>query len=139
MKTTTPAELVNAYAAAIGEPASAHLADAARRVFNGEDAAPVHHDEVKFMREVIEDHEKDPGALRELFEDLKAGAVYGHQVNNVPYPFFWENVGIHDGYIKWNHYGASANDVSMNDLAFVVFTIFKTTPRAFMQEYERRA
>lgn len=128
MKTTTPAELVNAYAAAIGEPAPAHLAD----------AAPVHHDEVKFMREVIEDHEKDPGALRELFDSLQAGAVYGHRVNNVPCPFFWENIGIHAGWIKWNHYGASANRVTMHDLAFVVFVIFKTTPREFMSKYERR-
>lgn len=138
MKTTTPAELVNDYAAAIGEPTPAHLADAARRVFNGEDAAPVHYDEVKHMREVIEDHEKDPGALRELFDSLKAGDIYGHQVNNVPCPFFWENIGIHAGWIKWNHYGASANRVTMHDLAFVVFDIFKTTPREFMQEYERR-
>lgn len=137
MKTTTPAELVSAYAAAIGEPTPTHLADAARRVFNGEDPAPVHYDEVKYMREVIEDHEKDPGALRELFNSLKAGDVYGHQVNNVPCPFFWENIGIHDGYIKWNHYGASANRVTMHDLAFVVFVIFKTTPREFMAEYER--
>ena len=129
MKTTTPAELVNAYAAAMGEPAPAYLADAARRM---------HHDEVKFMREVIEDHEKDPGALRELFDSLKAGAVYGHQVNNVPCPFFWENIGIHAGWIKWNHYGASANRVTMHDLAFVVFVIFKTTPREFMSKYERR-
>lgn len=138
MKTTTPAELVSAYAAAIGEPTPAHLAYAACRVFNGEDAAPVHHDEVKYMHEVIEDHEKDPGALRELMDSLKAGVIYGHQVNNVPYPFFWENIGIHGNYIKWNHYGASANRVTMHDLAFVVFDIFKTTPREFMQEYERR-
>jgi len=133
----TAQQLVNDYAAAIGEPAPRYLADAARRVFNGEDAAPVHHDEVAFMREVIEDHEKDPGALREFFDSLKAGAVYGHQVNNVPCPFFWENIGIHDGWIKWNHYGASANRVTMHDLAFVVFDIFKTTPREFMAEYER--
>lgn len=138
MKTTTPAELVNAYAAAIGEPTPAHLADAARRVFNGEDPAPMHHDEVKFMREVIEDHEKDPGALRELFNSLQAGAVYGHHVNNVPYPFFRFNLWIGNGWINWNCAGSSAERISMHDLAFVVFVIFKTTPREFMSKYERR-
>ena len=138
MITTTPANLVKAYAEAIGEPTPAYLADAARRVFNGEDAAPVHHDEVKFMREVIEDHEKDPGALRELFDSLKAGAVYGHQVNNVPCPFFWSNLWISTGWIRWSSAGSSAERVTMHDLAFVVFDIFKITPREFMSKYERR-
>lgn len=137
-------ELIKAYAEAIGEPTPAYMAKSARLVFlaqeaGGENPAPVHYDAVDLMRRVVKDYESDPDALRELFDNLKNGAVYGHQVNNVVCPFFWENIGIHDGYIKWNHYGASANDVNMNDLAFVVFTIFKTTPRAFMQEYERRA
>ena len=138
MKTTDPAELVNAYAVAIGEPTPAHLADAARRVFNDEDAAPMHYDEVKYMRDVIKDHEKDPGALCELFDSLKAGAVYGHQVNNVPSPFFWPNLWISTGFINWSSAGSSANRVTMHDLAFVVFVIFKTTPREFMSKYERQ-
>lgn len=137
-------ELINAYAEAIDEPTPAYMAKSARLVFlaqeeEGEKPAPVHYDAADLMQRVVTAHESDPDALRELFEDLKTGAVYGHQVNNVAYPFFWENIGIHDGYIKWNHYGASAEAVSMNDLAFIVFAIFKTTPRAFMQEYERRA
>ena len=136
-------ELINAYAEAIGEPTPEYMTKSARLVFlaqeeDGKKPAPVHYDAVRLMQKVVTNHESDPDVLRELFENLKSGAVYGHQVNNVVCPFFWENVGIHDGYIKWNHYGASANDVSMHDLAFVVFTIFKTTPRAFMQEYERR-
>jgi len=140
----TAKDLIEAYAKAIGEPTPGYMAKSARLVFlaqeeGGEKPAPVHYDIVNLMQKVAANHESDPDALRELFEDLKSGAVYGHQVNNVTYPFFWENIGIHDGYIKWNHYGASANDVSMNGLAFVVFTIFKTTPRAFMREYERRA
>jgi len=140
----TAEDLIKAYAEAIGEPTPEYMAKSARLVFlaqeeGGKNPAPVHYDTVNLMQKVAANHESDPDALRELFEDLKSGAVYGHQVNNVTYPFFWENIGIHDGYIKWNHYGASANAVSMNDLAFVVFTIFKTTPRAFMQEYERRA
>lgn len=146
MKTTNPnaAALIDKYAEAIGEPTPAYMAKSARLVFlaqeeGGEKPAPMHYDTVRLMQKVTANNESDPDALRELFENLKNGAVYGHQVNNVVCPFFWENVGIHDGYIKWNHYGASANDVSMNDLAFIVFTIFKTTPRAFMQEYERRA
>lgn len=140
----TAEDLIKSYAEAIGEPTPGYMAKSARLVFlaqeeGGEEPAPVHYDAADRMQRVVAAHESDPDALRELFEDLKTGAVYGHQVNNVAYPFFWENIGIHDGYIKWNHYGASANSVSMNDLAFVVFTIFKTTPRAFMQEYERRA
>lgn len=140
----TAESIIKAYAEAIGEPTPEYMANSARLVFyaqkaGGENPAQVHYDAVNLMERVVKDHDSDPDALRELFDNLKNGAVYGHQVNNVAYPFFWENVGIHDGYIKWNHYGASANDVSMNDLAFVVFTIFKTTPRAFMQEYERRA
>ena len=139
----TAEELIKAYAEAIGEPAPEYMAESARLVFlaqeeGGKRLAPMHYDTADLMRKVVAAHESDPDALRELFEDLKAGSVYGHQVNNVPYPFFWENVGIHDGYIKWNHYGASANAVSMNDLAFVVFVIFRTTPRRFMTEYERR-
>lgn len=140
----TAEDLIKAYAEAIGEPTPPYMAKSARLVSlaqeaGGESPAPMHYDTAALMKKVVAAHESDPDALRELFEDLKNGAVYGHQVNNVTYPFFWENIGIHDGYIKWNHYGASANDVSMNGLAFVVFTIFKTTPRAFMQEYERRA
>lgn len=140
----TAEELIEAYAEAIGEPTPEYMAKSARLVFlaqeeGGKRPAPMHYDTVSLMRRVVASHESDPDALRELFEDLKSGAVYGHQVNDVTYPFFWENIGIHGSYIKWSHYGASANDVSMDDLAFVVFDIFKTTPRAFMQEYERRA
>ena len=140
----TAEDLINAYAEAIDEPTPEYMAKSARLVFlaqeeGGKKPAPMHYDDVSLMEKVAANHESDPDALRELFEDLKSGAVYGHQVNNVRYPFFWENIGIHGNYIKWNHYGASANSVSMNDLAFVVFDIFKTTPRAFMQEYERRA
>lgn len=139
----TAEDLIKAYAEAIGEPTPAYMAKSARLVSlaqeeGGEKPAPMHYDTVARMKKVVAAHESDPDALRELFEDLKTGAVYGHQVNNVSYPFFWENIGIHSGYIKWNHYGASANAVSMNDLAFVVFTIFKTTPREFMSKYERR-
>lgn len=137
-------ELIKAYAEAIGEPTPGYMAKSARLVFlaqeeEGKRPAPMHYDTADRMQRVVAAHESDPDALRELFEDLKSGAVYGHQVNNVRYPFFWENIGIHGSYIKWNHYGSSAQAVSMNDLAFIVFTIFKTTPRAFMQEYERRA
>ena len=140
----TAEDIINAYAEAIGEPTPEYMAKSARLVSlaqeeGGKRPAPMHYDTADRMQRVVTAHESDPDALRELFKDLKSGAVYGHQVNNVTYPFFWENIGIHDGYIKWNHYGAGANDVSMNDLAFIVFTIFKTTPRAFMQEYERRA
>jgi len=140
----TAEDLIKAYAEAIDEPTPEYMAKSARLVFLAQEEddrkpAPVHYDAVNRMQRVVMNHKSDPDALRELFENLKNGAVYGHKVNNVRYPFFWENLGIHDGYIKWNHYGASAESVSMNDLAFVVFTIFKTTPRAFMQEYERRA
>ena len=139
----TAEDLIKAYAEAIGEPTPAYMAKSARLVFlaqeeGGEKPAPVHYDAVNLMQRVVTNPESDPDALRELFEDLKSGAVYGHQVNNVRYPFFWENIGIHAGWIKWNHYGASANAVSMHDLAFVVFDIFKTTPREFMSKYERR-
>ena len=140
----TAEDLIKAYAEAIGEPTPAYMAKSAHLVFlaqeaGGEEPAPMHYDTADLMQKVVAAHESDPDALSELFEDLKNGAVYGHQVSNVTYPFFWENIGIHGNYIKWNHYGASANAVSMNDLAFIVFDIFKTTPRAFMQEYERRA
>ena len=140
----TAEDLIKAYAEAIGEPTPEYMTKSAHLVFcaqeaSGENPAQVHYDAVNLMRRVVKDHNSDPDALRELFDNLKTGAVYGHRVTNVAYPFFWENIGIHDGYIKWNHYGASANAVSMNDLAFIVFDIFKTTPRAFMQEYERRA
>ena len=140
----TADDLIKAYAEAIGEPTPTYMAKSARLVFLAQEEdskkpAPMHYDTADLMQKVVANHESDPDALRELFDNLKTGAVYGHQVNNVVCPFFWENVGIHDGYIKWNHYGASANDISMHDLAFVVFTIFKTTPRAFMREYERRA
>lgn len=140
----TAEDLIKAYAEAIGEPTPEYMAKSARLVFlaqeeGGKRPAPMHYDTADLMRKVVTNYESDPDALRELFEDLKSGAVYGHQVNNVTYPFFWENIGIHGSYIKWNHYGSSAEAVSMNDLAFIVFTIFKTTPRALMQEYERRA
>ena len=140
----TAEDLIKAYAEAIGEPTPEYMAKSARLVFlaqeeGGKNPAPMHYDDVSLMEKVATNHESDPDALRELFENLKSGAVYGHLVTNVACPFFWENLGIHDGYIKWNHYGASANEVSMNGLAFVVFAIFRTTPRAFMQEYERRA
>lgn len=140
----TAEDLIKAYAEAIGEPTPACMAKSARLVFLAQEEgskkpAPMHYDTADLMQRVVANHESDPNALRELFEDLKSGAVYGHQVNSVTYPFFWENIGIHGGYIKWSHYGSSASSVSMNDLAFIVFTIFKTTPRAFMQEYERRA
>ena len=128
----TADDLIKAYAEAIGEPTPTYMAKSARLVFLAQEEgskkpAPMHYDTADLMQRVVANHESDPNALRELFEDLKNGAVYGHQVNNVTYPFFWENIGIHGGYIKWNHYGASANSVSMNDLAFVVFTIFTSS------------
>lgn len=138
------AALIDAYAEAIGEPTPAYMAKSARLVSlaqeeDGERPAPVHYDTAALMQKVVAAHETDPDALRELFEDLKAGAVYGHQVENVRYPFFWENLSMRGSLIRWSNAGSSANAATMHDLAFVVFQIFKTTPRAFMEEYERRA
>lgn len=86
-------------------------------------------------------------ALRTIRDNLKSGLIYGKDVfrwpsgNGPRFPYFSEAIeyrpqpGRHPGYFRWHNYGSSASRATLPELAWIIKTIFDTTPSAFLTEY----
>lgn len=72
-------------------------------------------------------------ALERIYKNLNAGYQYGDYLVNVRYPMFTPCLSVSENgvYIRWRHYGSSANDNTKRDLQWIIETIFKTTPEEF--------
>lgn len=87
-------------------------------------------------------------ALRAINRDLRAGIRYGKFVHRWPsgdgprYPYFdrvlefgHSSVNSRRGLFIWENYGSSANAANLQELAWIIKTIFKMTPSAFRAAY----
>jgi hypothetical protein len=72
-------------------------------------------------------------ALDRIFKNLNAGYQYGEYLVNVRYPMFTPCLSVSENgeYIRWRHYGSSANENTKQALQWLIETIFKTTPEEF--------
>lgn len=77
-------------------------------------------------------------ALKEIYNNINNGKKYGDIVKNVKNPFFWTVLIADEKYIYWRHFGESANDNTMDALAWILENIFKLTPEDFIEKYECR-
>lgn len=84
--------------------------------------------------------------LRQLAADLKAGAWYctthknGMTVCNLRYDYGTSSVNGKSKEVPlwfWEHYGRSANRATLNDLNWIVRTIFQMKPSEFVSKYEK--
>jgi hypothetical protein len=72
-------------------------------------------------------------ALDRIFKNLNAGYQYGDYIVNVRFPYFHTCLSISENreFIRWTHYGSSANENTKRDLQWIIEMIFKTTPGEF--------
>ena len=77
--------------------------------------------------------------LEKLYEMLNNGETFGeilpHRLGGT---FFWDVLSVSPvgkKYIRWRHYGSSANKNTKKDLAWILREIFKMTPEEFMEKY----
>lgn len=78
--------------------------------------------------------------LKTIYKNINAGKEYGYMFNNVTYPFFNTVLSVSENnkYIRWQHFGSSANRNTIDDLQWIIETIFETTPEEFVKKYECR-
>lgn len=75
-----------------------------------------------------------------IFENLYQGYHYGYFMTNVHYPMFSTvlSLSCDKKYIRWQHFGSSANSATKTDLQWIIETIFKTTPEQFEKRYLKK-
>ena len=75
-------------------------------------------------------------ALKYIYDKLIAGECFGtiepHRLGGT---YFWDVLWADAEYIHWKHYGSSANKLSLENLKWILTTIFKMTPEQFIFEY----
>ena len=83
--------------------------------------------------------------LRQLAADLKVGAWFGteykrHTKCNLSYGYGTATLNGKQKEVPlwvWEHYGRSANRATLNDLNWIVRTIFQMKPSEFVAKYEK--
>lgn len=76
--------------------------------------------------------------LKTIYENINNGKEYGYMMNNVTYPFFNTVLSANTQYIRWQHFGSSANKNNINNLKWIIEIIFNLTPEEFIKKYECR-
>ena len=75
-------------------------------------------------------------SLKFIFRKLLEGEVFGiidkHRQGG---SYFWEVLSADNMYIRWRHYGESANKTSVTNLKWILTEIFKMTPEEFLFTY----
>lgn len=88
----------------------------------------------------------DKIALNTIFLDINNGFYYGNDIifdhyHNKPfnYPYFDCVLSLSPDYkyIRWNHYGSSANKNNIKELFWIITTIFEMSPVEFLNRYIR--
>lgn len=82
------------------------------------------------------EHEQE--ALRTIYQNLKNGQIYAHYMENVRFPMYYAVLSYDrvKNLFHWRHFGSSANKATKKELAWIIETIFKTTPVNFMIDYD---
>lgn len=90
--------------------------------------------------------EIDKIALTEIFNDLNNGFYYGkdciydyYEHKPFDYPYFdcVLSLSLDDKFIRWCHYGSSANKNNIKELFWIITVIFKLSPTDFKNKYIR--
>ena len=75
-------------------------------------------------------------ALKLIYDKLLAGEEFGtidqHRLGGT---YFWRVLSADKQYIRWCHYGSSANKRTMEDLKWIITVIFRMTPEEFLYKY----
>ena len=71
-----------------------------------------------------------------VLEQIHNGIVYGNPITDVKYPYFSECLYLtNHGYIGFTHYGSSAADDTISDLAWILAHMFKMSPCEFISKF----
>lgn len=76
-------------------------------------------------------------AIDRIFENINQGYQYGRYVHNVRYPYFHACLSVSENgeFIRWTHFGSSANKNTKQDLQWIIEAIFHMTPGQFEQKH----
>ena len=77
-------------------------------------------------------------SIKRNIQQYQQREKYGDIVKNVKYPFFWTVLIADEKYIYWRYFGESANDNTLDALAWILKNIFELTPEEFIEKYECR-
>lgn len=75
-------------------------------------------------------------ALHTIMNALKSGKIYGKTEHGRMGDYFWWNVIKIGPFIRYRNFGQSSVGCNLEDLAWVIEVIFKTTPEKFLEKYE---
>lgn len=75
--------------------------------------------------------------LEEIYKNLKNGLIYADYLSNVRFPCFWYVLRYDriKNLFCWRNAGSSANKATKKELAWIIETIFQTTPEEFKKKY----
>ena len=77
--------------------------------------------------------------LEKLYKMINDGEIFGEVLpHRLGGTFFWDVMSVSPvgkKYIRWTHYGSSANKNTIKDLAWILSEIFKMTAEEFMVKY----
>lgn len=84
---------------------------------------------------------KYSSVFNEIYNNLNDGKVYATWIENVRFPMYWtvlQKITGRNGkeLIEWRNAGSSCNGFTKKDLAWILETIFETTPEQFTARYE---
>lgn len=75
-------------------------------------------------------------SLKFIYDKLRAGEIFGKiSEHNQGGTYFWDVLSADNEYIYWRHYGSSANKLSLQNLNWILTTIFESTPEQFLFDY----
>ena len=76
-------------------------------------------------------------AIDRIYENINQGYCYGRYIYNVRFPYFKTCLSVSENgeFIRWIHYGSSANKNTKQELQWIIETIFKTTPDEFEKNH----
>ena len=76
-------------------------------------------------------------AIDRIYENINRGYGYGRFVHNVRFPYFHTCLSVSENgeFIRWEHFGSSANKNTKKELQWIIETIFETTPGEFEKKY----
>ena len=72
-----------------------------------------------------------------IYNNLQNGYSYGKYRYNVMFPYFDIVLSLDatKTFIRWRHFGSSANRNTIEELQWILSEIFKMTPEEFEDEY----
>ena len=74
--------------------------------------------------------------LKFIYNKLIDGEIFGSiRKSSLGGTYFWDVLSSNGKYIRWTHYGSSANKATLEELRWILTEIFEMTPEEFLFEY----